>query len=352
LRDIRKIDFLIAGQGLAGSILSWYLIQKGRTCLVVDPCEEFTSSRVAAGLIHPVTGRRLSKSWKADTLIPFARFTYKKLEEELKTSFFHDTPILEVFNDNGHRNDWMMKSEEGSIKSFLGELVNPAKVNSKIKAPLGGQQIINSGWLDTTAFLDAYRRFLMENNSFINDTIENVDISLQKSEVKWKDIRANYLINCTGFIAKNNPWFSNLPFLPAKGEILTIGSNEIPEDQIIHHSIKIIPQGKKRFICGATFSWDELNSVPTEVGLEKLKEGLSKTTSANYEILEHKAGVRPSTQDRRPFAGLHQEHPQLGIFNGLGSKGVMIAPWLAEQFAEYLINGAVLNEECDIKRFR
>ena len=348
---IRQTDFLIAGQGLAGSLLSWFLLQRGFTCIVVDPEIESTSSRVAAGLIHPIAGRRLLKSWRAETFIPFAHQTYKSLEQKLCLQFFYDYPVLEVFNSLRNQNDWLTINDDPYCKEYLGKTFSSSQINPIINAPFGGQYLIKGGWLNTIQFLDAYKSSLIENDQFLNDTITSDEIVLIDRKVRWKNIEANTFISCSGYLAKVDKYFGYLPFNPAKGELLTIKSNDIPNDFVINHALKIIPKGDNTFLCGATYSWDALNTIPTELGKEKLKTAINKSINCDYEIIEHKAGVRPSTKDRRPFLGRHPKYSQLALFNGLGTKGVMMGPWLANKMAAYLTNDILLEEEYSIDRF-
>ena len=65
-----KIDFLLIGQGLAGSALGYRLKKAGKKIKLIDLPSENKSSRVAAGLYNPVTGRKMVKTWNADLLSP------------------------------------------------------------------------------------------------------------------------------------------------------------------------------------------------------------------------------------------------------------------------------------------
>lgn len=93
-----KPDFIIAGQGLAGSLLAWFLLKQGSTILVVDDGFQASSSRVAAGIIHPITGRRLVKTWQADTLIPFAFNCYREMESTLDSKFLMKLGYLKLLH--------------------------------------------------------------------------------------------------------------------------------------------------------------------------------------------------------------------------------------------------------------
>lgn len=75
-----NVDYLIIGQGICGSFLSRYLLEAGCDVLVIDKERPNTASRVASGIINPVTGRRLVKTWEIDKFMPLAKDAYKSWE--------------------------------------------------------------------------------------------------------------------------------------------------------------------------------------------------------------------------------------------------------------------------------
>jgi glycine/D-amino acid oxidase-like deaminating enzyme len=113
----------------------------------------------------------------------------------------------------------------------------------------------------------------------------------------------------------------------------------------------VIPLGDNQYRLGATYTWDELDNIPTEIGRNNLTEKYQKLMKPSMEILSHQAGVRPATKDRRPFIGMHPEFENIGIFNGLGSKGVSLAPYFAKQFVDFLVYQKELHPEVNINRF-
>ena len=82
----RTPDFLIIGQGLAGSLLAWELIKRKQQVIIVDN-GEINASQVAAGLINPVTGMRFVKSFDVDLLLPFAKNSYQQLTQYFQQDF-------------------------------------------------------------------------------------------------------------------------------------------------------------------------------------------------------------------------------------------------------------------------
>lgn len=348
----RSFDFIIAGQGIAGSCLAISLQLRGASVLVVDPCKPLSSSRVAAGLIHPITGRRLVKTWQADVLIPFAIDYYRKLEAQLHTRFFNETKVLEVFHDHGHRNDWMAKTIIPEYQPFLGEELSAENLPKGIVAPLGGQWVINCGWLSTNKFLDDVRDHLKSKDSFIEDIIEPEDLNLTSTGVQWNGFQAQKLIDCRGYHSIFDDWFRWLPFNPAKGEVIHFECDQLDLDFVVHDSVKIIPLPDGTFVCGATFTWNEFNEMSTVDGKKNICNAMESFFRLPYQVTSHVAGVRPSTRDRRPFLGVHPIHNQLAIFNGMGSKGVMLAPYFSSEMADYLAGGKSLSQEVGIERVK
>lgn len=332
----RHFDFIIAGQGLAGSLLAWFLLKRNKKVLVIDDDFPSSSSRVAAGIIHPITGRRLVKTWNADVLIPFASDCYLQIEKESASRFFFVTPILEIFTSTHHRNEWMTRSMEEDVKNYAGKIFHPDELPPEINAPLGGILINNTGWLDVKAFLNALKSFIVHNGVFINEKVSEDDLFLEKNNVRWRDVTASKIILCDGYSALTKKYFNHLPFLPAKGELVIFRSNELSDQFILNQKIFILPLGENLFKAGSTFQWNDLSSRVTEEAKQFLTKEISKMIRCDFEIINQQAAIRPTTKDRRPFTGIHPELNQLGIFNGLGTKGVIMAPYFAKRFGDYL----------------
>ena len=109
--------------------------------------------------------------------------------------------------------------------------------------------------------------------------------------------------------------------------------------------------GNKRYKVGATYAWDDLSEEPTEAGASELHNKLKQLISCDYNLIKHEAGIRPSSIDRRPIIGAHPQHKNLFIFNGLGTKGVMLAPYFAKNFVNFYLEKESIHEEVNVKRF-
>lgn len=345
-------DFIIVGQGLAGSLLGYEFLKAEKKTLIIDEDKTISSSKIAAGIIHPITGRRIVKTWKADTLIPFAKKVYSELEAKFAETFFFDLPVIEVFTSVKNRNDWLARSGEDGYQKYIGKEIQQSVLNLYFNSDFGGISIYQSGFLKVNIFLDFFKKYFQSKNILTLDNFSFEDLKVEKDFVLWKNISAAKIILCEGANAVNNHFFKHLPFLPAKGEILEIYSEELSQDYIINHGMFILPIGNHCFKVGSTYEWDFKNSEPSSDGKNQLESFLKKFLKARYEITGHYAAIRPTVQDRRPIIGLHPEHSSVGIFNGLGTKGVMLAPYFANQFAEFLIGKSGIDDEVNLKRFK
>jgi glycine/D-amino acid oxidase-like deaminating enzyme len=139
--------------------------------------------------------------------------------------------------------------------------------------------------------------------------------------------------------------------VPAKGEILTIQCDDLPEEFILLSGIFLIPMGNKKFRAGSTYEWNFPHELPTDEGKLKLLKLLDEFLKLPYSVIDHRAGVRPTVKDRRPLIGSHPEHENVFLFNGMGTKGVQLIPYFADHFVGVLEKGKTLSGEVDVRRF-
>jgi glycine/D-amino acid oxidase-like deaminating enzyme len=349
----KHIDTLIVGQGLAGSLLAWTLLQRGRSVCVVDAGRPHSTSRTAAGLVNPVTGQNLTRLWRAEDFLASARRLYAQLGEQFGRRFYIEKPMLRLFRLEKERKRWETRREDPAYADYLGEAFAPGQGPAPYHSPLGGFWQKQTGYLTTQALLDALRDWLRDRGCLIEADFDYADVQLSDGVAVWRGIEARQIVFCEGYRALNNPWFQNLPLRPVKGEILTLRLQAELPDAILNAGKWLLPlaDGSCRF--GATYERGTLDESPSEQGRAALLEALQDLLDepCAVEVLDHRAGLRPGTQDRRPLLGLHAEHPAVGIFNGFGSKGSLLIPWHAERMADMLCNGTPLPEDSAIQRF-
>jgi glycine oxidase len=351
---MKQVDYLIVGQGLAGTILAHTLLKKEKSVVIIDNTALSKASRVAAGLYNPVVFKRLVKSWMADDLIPFMNEFYSGCELTLNISCYHKKQIVKLFAEETEKNFWIKKSEE-EIGKYLGKIIQDEFLNDIFYNEVGAAEVLHAGNLDTVKFLDSFRSHFQHNNILVNEVFDYNQLHVSDDYINYKDMKAGKVIFCEGYRSIDNPFFNWLPFKLTKGEILTIrldSSKTIPIEKVINKGVFILPIGSNEYKVGATYEWNELTEKPTEKGRSELIGKLRRVLKVPFEILDHQAGIRPTVSDRRPMIGLHPEYNSVGIFNGMGTKGVMLAPFFADHFVKFLEGDLPLDKEVDIKRFK
>ncbi|CAN0039331.1 unnamed protein product [Chrysoparadoxa australica] len=309
---------------------------------------QHTSSNKAAGIFNPITGRKMVKTWMADELFPQLGQYYEALETRLNHQLIHHKPIYRPFTSVDEQNDWQGKLSEEGYARYIQHLHNSTLGIAGLKDPFGGVLIKYSGYVDVPQLVIQVRDFLIAKKKFICESFESNLIIPKKGKVEYKGTVADKVIFCEGTGSVKNHFWSYLPFKPVKGEILEIKAN-FPEDYIVNRHVFLVPK-KGTFIVGSTYNHEELDDKPSEQGIRNIQDRLERIIEIDYSIINSWAGVRPATYDRHPFIGLHHRFPEIGIFNGFGTKGVSLVPFFASQFVNFLKGNQPLTPEVDIKR--
>lgn len=348
-----QYDFLIIGQGLAGSLLAWHLLSAGKKVMVVDNGHRNSSSLVAAGLVNPLAGMRLIRPPLIDHWLTAANRIYSVLEQASGRPLHHVIDMVRLFHTDKQFTFLQRALELAGASTWLGDQFPADASGQPVRAPLGGVHQHRTGYVDLPPLLGFISGLLRDRGALTGSELDYRDIRPGEKEIGWKQLTAGELIFCEGYRAQRNPWFNSLPFDPAKGEILTLQGTGNQPDRIINGKHWLVPLAQGGFRFGATYDHDNLDNRPTGAGRMQLLSGLDKLLldTTGMTVTAHQAGVRPTTQDKQPFLGSHPEFPRLHIFNGFGARGTLTIPWYAERFARSLINGDELPEEADIGRY-
>lgn len=342
------IDYLIVGSGLAGISFAEIALQNNKSILVFDNNSQ-PSSRIAGGLYNPVVLKRFSEVWKAKEQLEFAFPLYHNIQEKLNIIFDFKIPILRKFASIEEQNNWFQAADKPNLAPFL----NPSLINKKyenIDAPFYYGLVNDTGYLDINTLILSYSNFLKHINAISEETFDYNAIHFFDNSISYKGIDAKHIIFAEGFGLHANPYFNDLPLDGTKGELLIIKATDLKLDVVIKSSVFILPIGNDLYKVGATYDWKDKTNIPTEHGKHELVEKLKEIITCDFEIVDHFGGVRPTVKDRRPLVGTHPNHPQLHVLNGLGTRGVMLGPYLANQLFQHIENDIPLEKEIDIIR--
>lgn len=348
---MKQVDYLIIGQGLAGSCLALQLLQRNKTVVVFDTPAANISTRIAAGLFNPVTGRKMSKTWMADTLFPYLFKFYKSAEQLTGSKFFYEMPIYRPFISFEEQNEWMANSADLSYAAYIEKISTQALFEDQAHNKYGGVLLKQCGYLDTTTFMLAVKNFLISQDAYRETYLETFHFTESTSSIHCDDISARELIFCNGVQTSESPAFSWLPFRPLKGETLSIRTQFKPQ-VIFNRGVYVVPEQETGLMkVGATYEKHHLHAQVTDTAREELRKNLEQLIKFGYEIVDQSWGLRPATADRRPFLGQHPKNPKLWVFNGLGTKGVSLAPYFSAQLADRITGVAGLSKEVNIERY-
>ncbi|MFM2266844.1 MAG: hypothetical protein RL757_285 [Bacteroidota bacterium] len=355
---IKKVDFIIVGQGLAGSILAFELMERGKTVQFFDQNGSDTgggASRIAAGIINPVTGWRIVKTWKIDELLPHAHDTYTRMGAMLGDTFWQSRTIVRTIRNIEEENQWCLRASYSENKSYCKQDIFSQFFPKKLQPFRGFVDVIGAAQVDVPKLMTAFNSFLTNKNLISTEKFDFEAIKfVDDKHVRYKNFEAAKIIFCEGAGAVDNPYFQHLPFQLDKGELLLVKIPDFPLlkiQKIFKNKMSIVPLSDDLFWVGATNEWHFENPKPSEHQRGELVSALENMLRIPFEVVAHQAAVRPTVRDRRPLIGLHKTQPQLGIFNGLGTKGTSLAPYFASHFVAHLLDGLALNPEISIERF-
>ncbi len=346
-----QVDYIIIGQGICGTFLSWNLINEGRSVLVIDESNPYTASKAASGVINPVTGRRIVRTWMIEDLLPFAWNAYMQLGNEINAPLIQQCNVLDFHPTPQMRDAFLQRLPDE--KDYLQLPENDDQWQQYFRYNYGIGEVKPCLLIDLHTLLNEWRKKLQQQNILLEKKFDFDQLTLQQSSnsVLYKNITANKIIFCDGVAGFNNPYFKMLPYVRTKGEAIIASIPGLPRTNIFKQGITIVPWHNDLFWIGSNYVWDYTDAAPTASFRKKVEDQLNYWLKIPYTITDHIASERPANIERRPFVGLHPVHAQVGVFNGMGTKGCSLAPWFANQFAQHLVYDKPLDLLADVKRF-
>ena len=334
----KKFDFIIVGQGLAGTLLAHDLIELEKSVIIIDTHIKASASRVAAGLINPISMKRCIPAMPSNYLTT-AFNRYSDLEDKLNSRFIFKKPLLRLFDSLETKELWIDKYENKQMDLYIDEFC-AVNTFSFLKDEFSSAIVKPAGYLDLKEFLAVSREYFKDNNMLIEEKFNFSEFN--DRNILYRNFKADKIIFCDGFRIKENPFFDYLPIAPTKGELMLIKIPSLENfDKIISKGIYIIPNGNYEYTVGATYDRVDLTENLTKDGQQFLRDKLDEVLNVEYEIISSVAGVRPTVKDREPLIGMHKEFNNIGVFNGLGARGVLNAPHFSKEFSKGLISDSI-----------
>ncbi|MFV9552490.1 NAD(P)/FAD-dependent oxidoreductase [Algibacter sp. PT7-4] len=344
-----QVDYIIVGIGIAGISFCEQLRTHGKTFVVFDD-ESQQSSTVAGGLYNPVVLKRFTSVWKSSEQLEEALPLYQSIEKRLKVKLDYKIPVYRKFTSLEEQNNWFSASDKPLLSGYLSENIIKNN-NDAVNANFGFGEVLTTGRIDVKTMIEAYKTDLLKDNLLIESSFNYTALQLHEGRVNYKNIKAKHIVFSEGSGVKHNPYFNNLPLKPAKGELVTIYAPHLKINYVLKAGVFLIPLGDDFYIVGATYEWKDLTYNITNKAKEELLNKLKKLINCPFKVVNQVAGIRPTVKDRRPLVGRHEKHKNIFILNGLGTRGVMIGPYVAKQLYNFIENNMALDTEINIDRF-
>lgn len=344
-----EVDYIIVGIGIAGISFCEQLRANNKTFVVFDNTSQQSSS-VAGGLYNPVVLKRFTSVWKSTEQLDIALPMYAGIEERLSVNLDYKIPVYRKFASLEEQNDWFAASDKPLLSRYLSSKIIKND-NDFIEAPFGFGEVLETGRIDVSTLIKAYKADLRADGLLFETAFNYSDLQFEGDSVCYDNINANHIVFAEGFGVKQNPFFENSPLNPAKGELLIIEAPDLKIDYVLKAGVFLIPLDNDLYIVGATYEWKDLSHNTTEKAKTELLTKLDKLISCDYKVVNQVAGIRPTVKDRRPLVGKHQDYNNVFILNGLGTRGVMIGPYVAKQLYHFIEYKTPLEREIDICRF-
>jgi len=333
---MRKTNTIIVGQGIAGSLVAYMLYRHKIPSVVIDPGSANTSSKVAAGMFTPVSGKR--KTIHPITLeqIPYAITIYREIEQWLGIDMLHLQNIYQVYNSTDERNDLQARLTSDAFAKYI--IANP-NAEPGILQEQGAFEITHSGWLDCELFINGVAHWLKAKDALIEAEFMYQDMKFNEANMEYQGITCSQVVFCEGYRGVNNPFFSDQNIIPCKGDVLTIQSDHPATSRIVKkNGIYLTSLGNNLFKAGSTYQWNNSNAEPDEAGKSHIESKLGEMLTGKFNTIEHQAAIRPTTKNREVIAMQHPQHKGLFMLNGLGTKGVLQAPWFARHLTDLILH--------------
>ena len=343
-----EVDYLIIGSGLAGISFTETCLLHQKIIMVLNDNSQ-NSTTVAGGLYNPVVLKRFTKIWEAEAQLEISIPFYKKLEEKLNDKFLFEIPLLRKLNSIEEQNNWFTASDKPTLSNYLNSNLETLQ-NEFLPNNYKFGKVNHTGFLDTKKLKECYTNYLISENSYLEETFDYSKLVVEENYIQYKNIKAKQIVFAEGFGLHNNPYFNNLPLDGTKGELFIIKAENLNLNEIINSSIWILPIENALYKVGATYNWEDKTTTQTEEGKNELLSNLKELISCEFEIIEHLAGIRPTVKDRRPLLGRHHSYKNIYILNGMGTRGVLFAPYLSDKLYHFIENNIELDNEISINR--
>lgn len=350
VQNTSHVDVIVVGGGLAGIWTAFRLLSINKRVAMINDQANNCSSQIAAGIYNPLLAKHQKLSYRAHEIYPHIANSYKQLEDFLKSHFHHAIPVAYIIDQLKTLNDWAGLCSDDRFKPFV--CLRNESLSDHIESDLGHLEIQSSGWVDLPKLMQVFYQYLQEQAIYLDQVFDYEALKVLPNGLAYNTLQADKIVFCEGIGIKHNPYAQHVVLKPAKGEVISIHSPCTVDHLLPQQGVFLLPLSPQVFKVGSNFEWQHLNTEISQAAKEEILDKLTQWYKAPYEVIDHKAGIRPSSLDRRPILGALDEQRRMFVFNGLGSKGVALSPFYSQQLIDNMYFGTLIDDEVNVNRYK
>jgi glycine/D-amino acid oxidase-like deaminating enzyme len=327
-----KYDFLVVGQGIAGTLISHELLSRGKKIMVFDQVNNHAASRVAGAVLNPAVLKGRSKELNF-AAVDAAVEVYSRISGLIGEVIISKKDMLVFPGNQDEDQSYRMRVGE---KYISGVERDPDQFRLFFNSSFEPVSVSPVWQVNAPGLLDKWKGYLSSVGVCRNEKFMADECEFEKHGVKYKDINAGKIIFCEGVDAGKNPMFATYPFVANRGDVLLLDIPGLPQEKIYHRKFRLIPMGQSLFWFGSNYNWTFTDMLPDANWRSQAEEELRNWLKLEYTVVSHTTAERPTTAGQIPLCRVHDSNPTVIIFNGLGTKGFTNGPMLARQLAEMI----------------
>lgn len=335
--NTKLYDFIILGQGIAGTLLAHFLLESGRSVCIIDNNHNGAASKVAAGIVNPITGKNFVRSWRVNEFLPVAKKVYGDIAQKLNITTYTEVNIIRTIENSEAENNWLARTADDSVSEYMLGNADVSSFEGKVLPAFGYGELTGTFQVQLSNILDAYKKEFIKNDQFFEEEFHHSELKVKDNYFEYKYIQGKEIVFCEGYKGQSNPFFTKMGFGPSKGEVLIVKIPNADFNKMYKDKVFIVHLYEDLYWVGSGYEWNAPDNHPSDAARIKLIAELDRLLLIPYEIIDHRAAIRPTMHNRRPLLAVHPTIPGMYMFNGLGTKGSSIGPFVAKQFAKYLV---------------
>jgi glycine oxidase len=358
-------DVLVIGGGLIGTSIAWQLGEAGLRVTQVIGERAAAASRVAAGMLAPVTETTFTEqtllSLNRASLDRYAGFVAAVEEASGRKAGLRRTATISVACD---ADDLARLNSYADYLARLGLAAESLRASeTRRHEPLLAPQVVGGllvpgDWscdnrLLWAALIEAARRAgVHEIDGFVHEVRSRADQACGVVLADGTELEADLVVLANGAWAAQVRGVPPLPVRPVKGQIIRLDPRGLPSPGLTvrglvqGNEVYLVPRPSGReIVLGATVEEKGFDSSVTAGGVyELLRDARAVIPLAGeYALAETSVGWRPGTPDNAPILG-ESGLPGLLLATGHYRNGVLLTPITAEVIATLVLTGTTPEE--------